>query len=349
MPGGARLVGVDALRGLAAIAVCLFHWEHIAFGTATAEQRYRFALLGVELFFVISGFVILMVAERARSVPSFVIARAMRLYPAYLASVALTAVYVLWVGKYAVGAVLVNLTMLQSFLDVPNITNPYWTLAFEISFYGLLTAVLAGRALGRIERLALAWLAAALAYRFLVPGPLGFDPDRPLAQLGYILVAPQFAPFFIIGLMVYRLRAGQLCRTGAVALAAALVLTLFGRADFALVPGPVYGLLACAAAAALWRASGPLPRWPALAPLAWLGIVSYPLYLVHCTVANLCVTAGERFGLAAPAAVGLSIPLSLGLGALLHYGLERPVASALNRRRARRASSRPSALGSACS
>ena len=336
-PGGSRLVGVDALRGLAAIAVCLFHWERIAFGTDTAEQRFRLGLLGVELFFVISGFVILMVAERARSVPSFVLARMVRLYPAYLASVALTAVYVLWVGKYDIGAVLVNLTMLQSFVDVPNITNPYWTLAFEISFYGLLTAVLASKALGRIERLALAWLAAALTYRFLVPGPLGLDPDRPLAQLGYILVAPQFAPFFVIGLMVYRLRAGQLRLAGALALAAALALTLFGRTDFAQVPGPVYGLFACAATAALWRASGPLPRWPALAPLAWLGTVSYPLYLVHCTVANLCVTAAERFGLPAPAAVALSIPLSLALAVLLHYGLERPAASALHRRRARRA------------
>ena len=259
-PGGSRLVGVDALRGLAAIAVCLFHWERIAFGTDTAEQRFRLGLLGVELFFVISGFVILMVAERARSVPSFVLARMLRLYPAYLASVALTAVCVLWVGKYDIGAVLVNLTMLQSFVDMPNITNPYWTLAFELSFYGLLTVVLASNALGRIERLALAWLAAALAYRLLVPGPLGFDPDHPLAQLGYILVAPQFAPFFVIGLMVYRLRAGQLRLTGALALAAALALTLFGRADFAQVPGPVYGLFACAATVTLWWASAPLAR-----------------------------------------------------------------------------------------
>ena len=334
---GTRLVGLDALRGLAAIAVCFFHWEHMAFGTATAEQSFRLGLLGVELFFVISGFVILMVAERARSVPYFVLARVLRLYPAYLASVALTAVYVLWVGKYDIGAVLVNLTMLQSFFDVPNITNPYWTLAFEISFYGLLTAVLATGAIGQIERLALAWLAAALAYRLLVPVRLGFDPERPLAQLGYIMVAPQFAPFFVIGLMVYRLHVGQLRRSGALALAAALALTLLGRGDFALVPGPIYAVFACLAAAAVWRAAGSLPRWPALAPLAWIGIVSYPLYLVHCTVANLSITAGERFGLSAPTAVGLSIPISLGLAALLHYGLERPVASAVRRRTAQTA------------
>ena len=92
---------------------------------------------------VISGFVILMVVEQACSVPSVLLARALRLYPAYLASEALTTVYVLLVNKYDIGAVLVNQATLQCFVHIPNIANPYWTLAFEISSCGLLTAVLA--------------------------------------------------------------------------------------------------------------------------------------------------------------------------------------------------------------
>ena len=330
--GPDRLIGVDALRGVAALAVCLYHWEHIAFGTATEGQVFRLGLLGVEMFFVISGFVILRVAERARSIPSFVSARVVRLYPAYLASVALTAAYVLWVGKYDLRAVLVNLTMLQSFLDVPNITNPYWTLAFEITFYGLLAAVLKARALDRIAAVGLAWLAVALAYRLAVPGPLGFDPDRPLAQLGYILVAPQFAPFFVLGLMIHRLRSGRLGWTGGAAIAAALGLTLFGRADFAAVSGPVYAGFAGATAALLWAASRPGLRGRALAPAAWLGVVSYPLYLVHCTVANLCVTAAAMASCPAPLAVLASIPLSIALAAGLHHGLERPITAAWRQR-----------------
>ncbi len=326
-----RLIGIDALRGVAAVAVCLFHWEHIAFGTANPDQIFRLGLLGVELFFTISGFAILMVAERTRSIRRFAISRAVRLYPAYLASVLLTAVYVLWVGKYGLPAVLVNLTMLQSFVGVPNIANPYWTLAFEIAFYAMAAAVLLCGALRHLEALALAWLAVAVCYRFGVPDAMAFDASRPWHQIGYIAVMPQFAPFFVLGLMTYRLHRGTLGWVGGAAIAAAVAAAAFGRGDFAGVSGPTYAAFAGLAALAVWRAASLGTRALPLRLVAWLGLVSFPLYLVHCTVANLCVTAGERWGLGASAAVGLSIPLALALAAALHHGLEQPCIAAARR------------------
>ena len=338
-----RFVGIDALRGVAALAVCLFHWEHIAFGTPNQDQWFRLGALGVELFFVISGFVILMVADRVRSIGAFVLARIVRLYPAYLASVALTALYVLWVQKYGLATVLVNVSMLQSFVDVPNIANPYWTLAFEITFYGLLMAVLCAGTLRHIAIVALAWLVATLLYRLMVPGPLGFDESRPFAQLGYILVAPQFAPFFVIGMMVYRLGMGRLGGIGAVALTAALGLTLFGRHDFIDVSGLAYAGFAGGIALAVWEAARGTTSRRSRRPVAWLGLVSYPLYLVHCTVANLCVTMAADFALSPPPAVAVSIPLSLGLAVALHYGLERPVTAAWRRAAERAGAVHPAA------
>ncbi len=332
-----RLANVDALRGLAALAVCLFHWEHIGFGTPVNEQFFRFGLLGVELFFMISGFVIGLVAERSPSVPRFVLARVVRLYPAYLASVALTALYVLPVGKYGVDAVLVNVTMLQSFVDVPNITNPYWTLAFEIVFYGLVTGLLAARALARMEFFALAWLALALLYRLTIPGPLGFDAARPLAQLGYIVVAPQFAPFFVLGAMVHRLQRVCLGTPGRIAVTAALGLTLFGRADFAQVSGPAYATAAVVMTVTLRIAArGAAGDGSVMRTLGRLGIVSYPLYLVHCTVANLCVSVLSPYGIGPALAVVVSVPLSLLLAVCLQRRLERPIITAFHNARRRR-------------
>ena len=325
----ARLANVDALRGLAALAVCLFHWEHIGFGTPVNAQVFRFGMLGVELFFMISGFVIGLVAERSPSVPRFVLARVVRLYPAYVASVALTALYVLPVGKYGVEAVLVNVTMLQSFVDVPNITNPYWTLAFEITFYGLVAGLLAAGAFARIEVFALAWLALALLYRLTIPGPLGFDDGHPLAQLGYITVAPQFAPFFVLGAMVHRLRRGCLGTRGRIAVAAALGMTLFGRDDFAQVSGEAYATAALAMTVALWIAAhGGAGNGSIVRTLGRLGIVSYPLYLVHCTVANLCILVLTPYGIGSALAVVLSAPVSLLLAVCLHRKLERPLIAA---------------------
>ena len=322
----ARLANVDALRGVAALAVCLFHWEHIGFGTPVNAQVFRFGMLGVELFFMISGFVIGLVAERSPSVPRFVLARAVRLYPAYLASVALTALYVLPVGKYGVETVLVNVTMLQSFVDVPNITNPYWTLAFEITFYSLVAGLLAAGTFARIEIFALAWLALALLYRLTIPGPLGFDDGHPLAQLGYITLAPQFAPFFVLGSMVLRIKRGCLGTLGRIAIAAALGMTLFGRDDFAQVSGAAYATAAVAMTVALWIAAhGSAGDGFIVRTLGRLGIVSYPLYLVHCTVANLCILVLTPYPIGSAFAVMLSAPVSLLLAVCLHRKLERPL------------------------
>lgn len=49
---------------------------------ATTAPVFQFGLLGIELSFVINGFVILMMAKEVRSVPSFVLARILRVYPA---------------------------------------------------------------------------------------------------------------------------------------------------------------------------------------------------------------------------------------------------------------------------
>lgn len=320
-----RAIGVDALRGIAALLVCLFHWEHFAFGTSNDQQLFRLGLLGVELFFMISGYVILMVASRETSVAHFLIARVVRLYPAYLVSVAITAAYVLAVGKYSLAAVLVNATMLQSFFAVPNITNPYWTLAFEITFYGLLALVLATRKLPFIEWIALFCLAVGLVYRFTFPQAMTLDDQRPWGQLGFILVAPQFLPFFIAGMMLFRWRVGTLTRAGALALALAMAVTLLGRGDFAQISGPVYFAAMCVMVASLALASGLAARNPLLVLAARLGQISYPLYLVHCTLANIALLAGAAAGLSPVISVAVSIALSLGLSWFIHTRLELPL------------------------
>ena len=324
-PEQTRAIGVDALRGLAAIAVCFFHWEHFAFGTSNDQQIFRLGLLGVELFFMISGYVILMVAMRESGVTRFIVARVVRLYPAYLISVLLTAVYVLYVGKYSLATVLVNATMLQSFVAVPNITNPYWTLAFEITFYALLAIVLLTRRLPSIEWIAIGCVVLGLAYRVAFPQAMTLDDQRPLAQLGFILVAPQFMPFFIAGMMIFRWRTGMLSRAGMLALAMAMAVTLLGRGDFAQISGTVYFASMCAMVASLAFVSGLASRNPLLKGAALVGQISYPLYLIHCTLANLALLIGSALGTPAAISVLVSIALSLGLSWLIHAKLELPM------------------------
>ena len=329
-----RLAGLDILRGVAALAVCLFHWEHIAFQTRNDEQVFRCGLLGVELFFLISGFVILMVAERTASVQGFLWARVLRLYPVYLISVALTAIYVLITGKFDLRAVLLNATMLQSFIGVPNITNPYWTLAFEISFYAMLAAVLRLDIIHRIEWLSCAWLVVAAAYRIALPGWMTFDPQHPFEQASYIVAAPQFAPFFILGMLSFRARRGQLRGPGLAAAAGALLLTLQGRGDFAHVSGLVYAGFTCMSLCALAILVRTSPQGLIARTMREVGVMSYPLYLLHCTLANLCVYAFHD-SIGTRVAVLVSVPISLASSFLIHHCVEVPIARFSHRGAAR--------------
>src|ERR1051325_8284919 len=96
-----RIVGLDALRGLAAGAVLLHHhaqYYDVLFGGRTPLGiNFGAGHYGVELFFIISGFVILMTIERRKTVRSFAASRFTRLMPAFLAALMLaSALLILW-------------------------------------------------------------------------------------------------------------------------------------------------------------------------------------------------------------------------------------------------------------
>src|SRR5690625_4174458 len=104
-----------------------------------------YGAVGPELFFIISGFVILMTAW-GRSARYYVASRVSRIFPAYWAAVLLTGLLLLEVwpsGKnIGVGQWLLNLTMVQDLFDVRHIDSVYWTLWVELRFYLLILVLL---------------------------------------------------------------------------------------------------------------------------------------------------------------------------------------------------------------
>src|SRR3954468_536174 len=128
-----RLAALDALRFLAAAAVGLYHLTGRTSSVWGPEQAERlggigrwtgYGSLGPELFFVISGFVILMTAWGRRT-SEFVASRVGGLYPAYWVAVLTTGALLLFLwpeGKQVTPhEVLVNLTMMQSAVGVDHV------------------------------------------------------------------------------------------------------------------------------------------------------------------------------------------------------------------------------------
>lgn len=123
-----RIEELDALRGPAALAVMVHHYFNrfdFLYGHWFPVPKFTdVGKYGVHLFFMISGFVILMTLERTRRPVDFLFARFSRLYPAYwvcvLLTFALVRIFSLPGRETSVKDALVNLTMLQSFFRVNN-------------------------------------------------------------------------------------------------------------------------------------------------------------------------------------------------------------------------------------
>lgn len=147
-----RFRELDGLRGIAASAVVVYHllggYDGKFPDEPASQWTFHWGAYGVQLFFMISGFVILMSARRAQRPVDFVISRVSRLYPAYWLAMAGTLLLAWGFGIYAaihrptVGEALANLTMVQRWLLVENVDQVYWTLAVEMQFYAVVFALL---------------------------------------------------------------------------------------------------------------------------------------------------------------------------------------------------------------
>ncbi|GGQ53193.1 acyltransferase family protein [Streptomyces flaveolus] len=337
----ARLRALDGLRLVAALMVAAYHyggrggsvtdaWGSSAqFQFPTLHTFFAYGCLGVQVFFVISGFVICM-SGWGRSLTSFVASRASRLLPAYWAAVILvTAVFALPVVVYEAVSpsdALVNLTMLQQPLGADRVLGVCWTLWVEVRFYALfaLCVVLPGANRRRVLMFCAGWLLAAA---------LAQAAHEPLLEL---VLMPEYAPFFVGGVGLYLVHrdrrdahAWGLVAAGFLIGQHYAVRDLWNATDpnafahrttFGIVLVVALGFLAVAAVALGWlkRANW---RWLTVA-----GALTYPFYLVHEHLGWVAIRFLHR-GLHVPSAVTFALTVAgmLVLAWLLHRFVEKPL------------------------
>jgi peptidoglycan/LPS O-acetylase OafA/YrhL len=161
-PGVTRLRSLDALRGVAALAVVVFHFT-FSFDQRGTFPGYPHAIFsfpggryGVQLFFVISGFVILWSIQRQTTVGKFAWSRFTRLFPPYWASLVFVSVYILFaqhvldagVGAlgFTAGQWFANISMVPRWIPpfrFHEVDAAYWTLAIEMGFYVVIGVMMA--------------------------------------------------------------------------------------------------------------------------------------------------------------------------------------------------------------
>jgi peptidoglycan/LPS O-acetylase OafA/YrhL len=313
----ARLRELDALRGLAALSVMAFHYTHILpqFVDLAEDPPFRvvYGYFGVELFFMISGFVILLTLERTKRASDFVVSRMARLYPAFWVSLLITftigALFPLASQHYTGAQFAVNTTMLADYLKVPDIDSVYWSLSYELGFYFSMFVLFATGQLKRIEWFAAAWL--ALSALFIL------NHEWLPHPLHYALTINNYTHLFVFGIIAYRVRTSGATRARLAILAAAA-----GLAFLRLTPLQSAAVLSLMAM--FWLAvSGKLGflKHPAL---LWLGAVSYPLYLTHQMLGYRLIAALVAAGVPLAVAQVATALAMIGLASLIHVLVEKP-------------------------
>jgi peptidoglycan/LPS O-acetylase OafA/YrhL len=284
-----RFYEIDLLRFLAAFSVMLFHYSfrgHAADGITSLSYPAiapvtRYGFLGVNLFFLISGFVILMSAGGG-SPRQFVVSRIVRLYPAFWVCCTVTFLamriaphprLVPSVGQYAA-----NMTMLGGFFDVAYVDNVYWSLVVEMKFYVMVYAVLALGQIHHAKQLLGIWL---LLYVATVAFHIRHLPA---------LLIPEYAPYFIAGAMFF-----LIAKEGASVYKLAVIAVSYATAVWQIRPvlataGEHYHTRYSSVAVAVTLAAFYVVFFlvaagytRALATKKWLalGALTYPLYLLH--------------------------------------------------------------------
>ena len=131
-----RLIELDVFRGIAALSVVLFHYTkryNITFKTNEMSQfEFSYGHYGVQLFFIISGFVIFMTLERCKNVFVFIKRRFIRLYPTFWISMIITFIVTSLSGiirfERTFIDLVVNITMIPYLLGFKHIDGVYWSL-----------------------------------------------------------------------------------------------------------------------------------------------------------------------------------------------------------------------------
>jgi peptidoglycan/LPS O-acetylase OafA/YrhL len=312
-----RLSELDALRGIAALLVVLYHYttkyQEVYGHTGPTWIDLRGGRNGVQLFFAISGFVIFMTLERAKKPLDFVVSRFSRLYPAYWAALLLTTAVVFAAGvdsmKVDPGSFVANLTMLEGWRPDPHfVDGAYWTLAVELAFYCCMFALYLAGLLSRIEPILLGWIALKWVW-FFYP---------QLSQVAGLLVIQETIPFFAIGICCYRLRTRAIDWRWA-----ALILTSASGTVFYINEYKM-GIVALVTTAIFLSFTYGYAKWLSAKPLLWLGGISYTLYLVHQNIGHVVIRNLETRGVNPNLAILLTIAVVLGLALAITRLIERP-------------------------
>jgi peptidoglycan/LPS O-acetylase OafA/YrhL len=331
---------LDYLRGIAALSVVAYHltsygpykkWMVDSPITAI-ESVTHYGLFGVHFFFMISGFVILMSAQKA-SLKQFAVSRAARLYPAFWAGCVITTAVAYTLGSAfplpSLPSFLANITIVPEWFGANMIDGAYWSLLVEVHFYIFIAAIIALGLMAKIETVLYGWICLAVADLFISIWKLQF------------LFNIRWASLFAAGALAWIIldQGGSKKRWAAFCICGLLSVLKFGTyiglslnwADYKADPISIAIIVSCFACFAL-VATEKL-KLPQSKLGFYMGALTYPVYVVHqnfgYSIYN--VLRSDAYGLSKASALLIVLSSVLFTAFLVFKLIEKPLGSFIKR------------------
>jgi peptidoglycan/LPS O-acetylase OafA/YrhL len=361
--GSRHIPGLDLLRFFAALVVMMFHLAYLdwalpgstAFRLSGGDVRFPELVdiagagwIGVQIFFVISGFVIAYSAENA-SLFSFVRSRMLRLVPAAWICATLSFIALSLLSTSPSNSTLGRSLLLSPW--GPWVDPSYWTLGVEIVFYALVALLIAGGRFTAMRSYAML-LGLVSAVYWLAWWVSLVEPAGQLHQwmtryrdsrLLELLLVP-YGCFFALGVMLWSQFIKQRTRGGwpmltflatvclmQIAAHHVMAIEKIGIATSVWVPMLAWSLAIVWMALSIHYSDRLLAGAATRSLLRRIGLMTYPLYLIHQVLGCLLLGALDRAGIDRFAALGITVAVLLALSNLVCSVLEQPLRSALKR------------------
>lgn len=314
-----RFQELDALRGLCALAVLSSHYTTVyaMLNPASAPPLFYFPWVAyrVQIFCMISGFVMTMILEKTKRPRDFIVARFTRLYPLYLVAVGLSTgmllLFPLHGKSISLSQVLINATMLQTWFGVENLEGSYWYLAPELAFYAILLGLLVFKKGEYIEEIGLIGLMGVIFSYGHVPAVL---VNTQLFFLWHL---------FYAGILFYRLKAKGDSWHRHAGLALCFIAQNLISDDFT----SICCLAGCFIIFYLFI-YGKL-GWIINKPLVFLGGISYSLFLTHENMGWIIIAHLDAANANPWLRFFIPVAAAILLATMMTYCIERPAMSYL--------------------
>lgn len=297
-----KILTIQYLRGIAALLVVAFHARFILNDVYVQKDLgtllFKSGEAGVDLFFIISGFIIALSTEKNSSYKDFIAKRFFRIYPVFFVCLLIVATYK--TGEYDISRFFRSAILLQSNYDAwgptfgYNLLYPAWTLTYELYFYMIFMIAMC---ISSRHRVILSLLLIVMPFIILqnyflgeinLSGKIYFKVPSGLGTLK-IPASPMMLEFAygLIAYLIYRKTNLSIKKLTFISCCVIYFSSLSSGYRFG--PGPInFGISAILiiAACLLYEKERKIKEIPAL---TMLGEISYSLYLVHTIVLELLI------------------------------------------------------------